>query len=210
MNALNDVFWSGIGGASQASRVRVWDTHWGFTVSRTLAGSSDPAILAETAMKLAGMLMLPASGIVLFLPQIENRTGQLTISLGMIAAFVAIGFAIYIHADKGFRTKIQIDPSRREVRIGTQNAKGRFHLKSTYPVSDIESFFIARSKNPGAKARLMMRIRSAVRTVPLFEDHEANLVPVLERIVLSLRPPKMKNRRIRTQTTGQFIRMSFN
>ncbi|MDD9976740.1 MAG: hypothetical protein OXQ30_03245, partial [Boseongicola sp.] len=147
---------------------------------------------------------------VLFLPEVVSGAGQTIVQAAMMIAFVLVGFALYRHADKGFRTKIQIDSSNREIRLGTQNAKGRFHLTHTYPVDDVESVFIARSKDTRTKAALKMRVKSGGQTLKLVEGSEAALTPILERVVLSLRPPQMRNRKVVTKATGGFIRMSFS
>ena len=210
MNAQALMFPGVAGGQKQTSQVRVWDTHWGFSISEKLEGRYDPAALTEFVTKLLGMVMLPACGIVLFLPEVVSGAGQTIVQAAMMIAFVLVGFALYRHADKGFRTKIQIDSSNREIRLGTQNAKGRFHLTHTYPVDDVESVFIARSKDTRTKAALKMRVKSGGQTLKLVEGSEAALTPILERVVLSLRPPQMRNRKVVTKATGGFIRMSFS
>lgn len=145
----------------------------------------------------------------LFLPAIAGTAlwgGQ----IGLLSAFVFVGVALHRFANRGFRQKIEVDATRNEVRIGTVNLEGDFHLRATYPVSRIESFFIVRSPNAEGTARLKMRLKTGTQAVVVIEGTERVLVPILERITLTLRPPKMRNRRVRTQTTGRFIRMSFD
>ena len=210
MNALAEEFWTTSKGPTKPSRLRVWDSHWGFNVSEKLANKGDKSVLIETATKMAGMLILPASGIVLFLPGIASSSGGAAVQIAMLGAFGFVGFALHRYADKGFRKKVQIDGDRGEVRVGTLNAKGNFHERASYKVNDIESFFIVRSKTPSVPSRLKMRMKNGALTIPLLESSERTLVPILERIIVTLHPPKKTNRRMRTKTTGRFLRVSFD
>ena len=209
MNALNEEFWSETS-TRTASSLRVWDSHWGFNVSEKKKRKTDPNILWEFAIKLVGMMMIPASGIVLFLPGMTTPTGGvIAVQAGMLFAFLAVGFSLHRYADKGFRGKFQVDSARGEIRIGTLNAKDRFSLRTVIKVKDIESIFIVRSKDLGKSAQLRVRMKSGAQTIRLTEGSEKTLVPILERMIITLRPQPNNRRRVRTKTTGRFIRASF-
>ena len=96
-----------------------------------------------------------------------------------------------------------------QVRIGTVNVAGDVQIRATYPVSQVESFFIIRSSDRGSPAKLQMRLKTGKKTVRIAEGTEKVLLPIIERIILALKPPRMKNRRVQTKTTDRFIRMSF-
>lgn len=210
MNALNEEFWGDTTARQVASKLRIWDSHWGFNVSERKKRRKDPSILWEGAIKLVGMMMIPAAGIVLFLPGMTSPTGGvIAVQAAMLFAFVAVGYSLHRYADKGFRSKFQVDASRGEIRIGTLNAKDRFFVRTVVKVSSIESVFIVRSKAPGKPAQLRIRLKSGVQTVQLAEGSEHALVPILERIIVSLKPTSPRQRRMRTKTTGRFIRASF-
>lgn len=197
-------------GSAEAPRIRVSASHSGFNISEREADRFDRSALAETAGKLTGVMMIPAGGIVLFLPGLLSGPAQIATQAGMLAAFVAVGLGLHRYANRGFRRKIQVDAARGELRIGTINARGQFHLQSAYTVGEIESFFIVRSKDARTPAKLKMRLRRGAQTVAVIEGGEPSLVPLLEKITLTLRPPQMRNRSLRTKTTGRFIRMSFD
>ena len=215
MNALVGELFGSTKKSRDPLQLRLNVTHSGFNVAIVPRSKYDQAIWAEFLLKLAGALLIPAGGIVMFLPVLLlpsalGGTAFWASQLGLLAAFVLLGIAVHRWAGKGFRTKVQVDATRGEVRIGTVNAEGDFHLRATYPVSQIESFFIIRSGGPALPAKLKMRLRTGTQTVNVVEGPESSLVPILERMTLTLRPPKMRNRRVRTKTTGRFIRMSFD
>ena len=212
MNALNEEFW-GETSTRTASRLRVWDSHWGFNVSEKKKRKNDPNTLWEFAIKLVGMMMIPAAGIVLFLPAMTAPTAPtgsvLAVQGGMLFAFLAVGFSLHRYADKGFRGKFQVDSARGEIRIGTLNAQDRFSLRTLIKVTDVESIFIVRSKDLGKPAQLRVRMKTGAQTIRLTEGSEKSLVPILERMIVTLKPPTNRRRRVRTKTTGRFIRASF-
>ncbi|NNL17437.1 MAG: hypothetical protein HKP37_01730 [Boseongicola sp.] len=210
MNALAEDFWNTNATRTAPSKLRVWDSHWGFNVSEKKKRKNDQSTLWELAIKLVGMMMIPAAGIVLFLPGMTSPTnGIIAVQAAMLFAFLAVGYGLHRYADRGFRMKFQVDSARGELRLGTLNAKDRFCVRTVLKVADIESVFIVRSKEPGKPAQLRVRMKSGTSTVPLAEGSERSLVPILERIIVTLQPPRANKRRVRTMTTGQFIRASF-
>ena len=215
MNAFVGEYWKSGGKSREAKQLRVTVTHSGLNVATVPMVKYHHAYIAEHFFKFAGALLLPAGGVALLLPLLILPNGVSlavfwTSQLGLLAAFVCLGISLHRWANKGFLPKIQVDATRKEVRIGTVNIAGDFHLRSIYPVSDIESFFIVRSGNSSVPAKLKIRLKNAPHTVCVAEASEAALVPILERITLTLRPPAMRNRRVRTKITGQFIRASFD
>ncbi len=210
MNALAEDFWNTETAQTTASKLRVWDAHWGFNVSEKKKRKNDKSTLWELGIKLVGMMMIPAAGIILFLPGLQvSTTSVVVVQAAMLFAFLAVGFGLHRYADRGFRTKFQVDSARGELRIGTLNAKDRFFVRTILSVTNIESVFIVRSKEPGKPAQLRVRMKTGTTTVPLAEGSERTLVPILERMIVTLQPPRANKRRVRTMTTGKFIRASF-
>ena len=210
MNALAEDFWNADTAQKAASKLRVWESHWGFNVSEKKKRKNDQNTLWELAIKLVGMMMIPAAGIILFLPGLSApSTGVIVVQAAMLFAFLTVGYALHRYADRGFRLKFQVDSARGEVRIGTLNAKDRFCVRTVLQVGQIESVFIVRSKEPSKPAQLRIRLKTGVNTVSLAEGSEHSLVPILERIIVTLQPPRANKRRVRTKTTGRFIRASF-
>jgi hypothetical protein len=189
--------------------LRISESASGFSIVEGSKATGDPAYVAEIGFKLAGILIIPAGGIVMLLPQMVAGPAGLVTHTGMLAAFVFIGVALHRWADKGFTRKIQVNVPRQEVVVGTLNIEGDFHKKMTFPADAIESFFIVRSRDGYSKAKLQMRLKMGAETVGILEGAEKSLIPILERIALGLRPPQQSNRRIQTKTNGQFIRVSF-
>jgi len=210
MNAFAQDFGTANSAKTDALKLRVWDSHWGFNVSEKKRRKNDQSTLWEFGIKLVGMMMIPAAGIILFLPGLGNPdTGVVMVQASMLFAFLAVGFGLHHYADRGFRLKFQVDSARGELRIGTLNAKDRFCVRTILKVPDIESVFIVRSKVSTKPAQLRVRMKRGTQTVPLAEGSELSLVPILERIIVTLQPPRSQKRRVRTMTTGKFIRASF-
>ena len=195
--------------SNRSKRLRMSESHSGLSVTEFSKKQNDSAYYMEMAFKLVGVLLIPAGGIVMFLPQIVAGHASSVTQVAMLAAFVFCGVALHRWADKGFRRRIHINPTRRELCIGTLNADNRFCRRSSYGADLIESFFIVRSKDPKTPAKLTMRLKAGARSICLFEGSEAALVPVLERISKVMQPPQQRNRRVRTQANGGFIRVSF-
>lgn len=196
-------------GSIEQLRLRVVTTRNGFDVVFASRNGRDIAHYGEAAFKILGTMLIPAGGMALILPTIVEGTAQLAVQASFLMAFVLTGIALHRWADKGFRRRIQVDGVRGEVRIGTVNSENKFSLVESYPVSDIESFFIVRATASDAPCRLKMRLKVGSGAKEIVRGPERALVPVLERITGTLRPPKMRGRRVQTKTTGQFIRATF-
>ena len=194
--------------SSQPKRLRLRETHTGINIVEESKARVDGAYFAEVAFKLVGVLLLPAGGILMFLPRIAMGHSSMITQLCMLAAFVFLGVSLHRWASKGFRRRVQINATRQEICIGTQNIEGNFNKQSVFSSNSIESFFIVRSKSKQTPAKLKMRLADG-HSLCLFESGEKTLVPILERISLAMQPPKMRNQRVRTKANGDFIRVSF-
>ncbi len=211
MNVNAAGLWSNWTGGDDLPQLRTSMTHSGFSVSAVPQQKYDRTFLAEMFFKLVGVLLIPAGGIALLVPDIVNGPAELPVQLGLLASFIFIGVALHRRADRGFRRKVYVDSVREEVRIGTANVAGQFHLVATFPLAKIDSFFIVRAKTPSDPCYLKMRLKSGARTINLFTGSEDTLIRILERTTFALRPPeKTGKRRFKTTKTGAFIRMAFN
>ena len=214
MNALVDNFIGSNALSRDPYPLRVNVKHSGFSIASAPTSKFNLTFLAEVAFKLAGVLLIPVGGLILFLealfaPQMVGEPFFWVRHVGLLAAFVFVGVSLHRWANKGFLQRVQVDTIREEIRIGTVNVAGKMQVLATYPVSQIESFFIIRSSDGGSPAKLQMRLKTGAKKVRIAEGTEKALLPILERILLTLKPPNMKNRRVQTNASGRFIRMSF-
>ena len=193
---------------SQQKKLRLRETHSGLSIVEESKARFDGAYIAEVAFKLVGVLLLPAGGIVMFLPRLTLGHSSMITQICMLAAFVFLGVSLHRWANKGFQRRIQVNPTRQEICIGTQNIEGTFNKQYVFSSKSIESFFIVRSKNRQTPAKLKMRLSDG-HSLCLFESGEKALVPILERISVAMQPPKKRNQRVRTKANGDFIRVSF-
>ena len=192
-----------------SKRLRMRETHTGISITEDSGGWTDRAELMEIVFKLVGVLLLPAGGIVMFLPNMLAGHTSLIVPVSMLSAFVFLGVSIHRWANKGFKPKLHVNPTRREVVIGTQNMEGQFHKRRAFSADAIESFFIARSKDRKTPAKLKMRLATGGQSLAVLEGPEKSLIPILERISQLMQPPAKRNQRIRTKANGDFIRVDF-
>ena len=209
MYALADGLMKPFFGFLERPQLRVFTTQNGFSISVVPRSGHDATYFAEAVYKVIGTMLIPAGGIVLVLPKVADGSAQLIIQALLLLGFVTAGVGLHRWADKGFRRKIEVDALRNEVRIGTVNCDNKFNVLEHHPVKTIESFFIVRSSNADVPSKLKMRLKAGSKTYVVAEGSERQLVPILERITMTLKPPQMKGRRVKTMTTGQFIRASF-
>lgn len=194
MNALVDNFIGSNALSRNPHRLRVNVTHSGFSIASSPTSKFNLAFLAEVAFKLAGLLLIPVGGVILFLqalfaPQMAGEPYYWHGQVGLLAAFVFVGVALHRRANKGFLPRVHVNAIREEVRIGTVNVAGDVQVRATYPFSQVESFFIIRSSDRGSPAKLQMRLKTGAKTVRIAEGTKEALLPILERITLTLKPP---------------------
>ena len=213
MNALVDNFIGSNALSRNPHRLRVNVTHSGFSIASSPTSKFNLAFLAEVAFKLAGLLLIPVGGVILFLqalfaPQMAGEPYYWHGQVGLLAAFVFVGVALHRRANKGFLPRVHVNAIREEVRIGTVNVAGDVQVRATYPFSQVESFFIIRSRS-----------RIARETADEVEDrgkdsknrrrYKGSAFTYSRANYPRAETARMKSRRVQTKTTGRFIRMSF-
>ena len=196
----------GLGERRQSAAIERRETNWGVVITEKVPDSR-LVELAETVIRSFGLLIILGGGALTLFVSVSNQNNSMLFSLGMAMAFILVGFSTYRYANNGFRAELRIDSRFGEVRLGSVNSSGDFTAKRVSRKSDIESFFVMRSKQ--GKAKLCMRMRNNSQRVDLFEGPEKELVPALERIVEALFAQKGKAGRVRTKVTNRFIHASF-
>lgn len=182
-------------------------THWGIAVTDGL-GPQNVALLEFLAKSLA--LLLPLAGTTTVIMGQSLSSEPPLLRLAMILLFAMVGLGLYSYSARGFVREVQIDESRQQIRTGSRTASGRKFSERTYPINDIASVFIRRSKNKKTLVTLNLRLKSDPHNVRLLRGPESALVPVLEYIVATHRKSKQAGGRPRTRTTGRFIHADFS
>ena len=207
MNAYGAELWGAPGSSTPNSHLRVRKTNSGFVVTDT----SDRLhrIALEKALKAMAFVVVLLSGVILLVPERAGAMGFALSNVGLACAMVIVGLALFAYAHRGLGNELHIDPYKRELRIGTVNAKGDFRIKNTVSAKDTQSFFLMRAASR-APASLCMRRKKGDQVIKVMKGPEAELIPILERITEAFRPPNMANKRVRTRVTGAFIHASFH
>jgi hypothetical protein len=207
MTAFSAELWGAPGSPTSNVRLRIRKTNWGFAVTDMSDRIQNNSL--EMALKITGLLLVPGG---LALPIIRGTSassGYDSQSMGVAIASALIGIALFLYANRGFGTEMRVDPQKREVRIGSINAKGAFRTSRNFQVSANQSFFLMRSGSP-LRAKLCTRGRDGRQVIKLLNGTEAELIPLLERMSEALRPKELPQRRIRTHVTAAFIHATFD
>lgn len=185
-------------------RVSIRETHWGFVVSDALRRLDQ----AEFFMKFLGLMVVLSSGGLLVFGTAESSV----IFWARVVLFVIVlvlAVATYIYADRGLRPALQVDPVRKEFRLGTMNRKGLFTLRELFPIAEIESVFLVRARKGSSMARLHLRPKGSRGIVFVMQASEGELTPVLERIVSAVHVQDQR-RKSRRMTTRRVVHVSFS
>lgn len=190
--------------STSMNRVSIRETHWGFMVSDALQRLDQ----AEFLMKLLGVMVVLATGALLVFGAAES----LVIFWARVVLFfvvLVLAMATYMYADRGLRPALQVDPVRKEFRLGTINRKGLFTLREQFPIADIESVFLVRARNSTSMARLHLRPKGSRGIVFVMQASEGELTPVLERIVTAVQVQDQR-RKSRRMTTRRVVQVDFS
>ena len=182
------------------NRVSIQETHWGFTISDALRMLDQ----AEFLMKLLGLVIVLASG-ALLVRGFADSPVLFWVQVVLFIVVMALALATYTYADRGLRQALQVDPVRKEFRLGTVNRKGQFTLREQFPIADIESVFLMRAQGNRSVARLHLRPKGSRGIIPVMQATEEELMPVLERIfaAVKVQDQRRKSRRVTTRNVVQ-------
>lgn len=191
MSALQQELWRSIDDRSYKTAIRTKETSSGFAFSEP-SGKLGPDALAEGALKAGALSVMIASSFMWFIPLAQlpmGMTGRATITA--IAMF--LGYGIFRYANRGFAEEYVIDSAT--LRIFTRNTNDEATLRRTIPLHRIEAGFIRRPANRRRKSQINLRLRRTAEPLQLVSGDEAELVPLLERIMLKAQDSTRTRRR---------------
>lgn len=186
------------------NRVSIRETHWGFMVSDALRRLDQ----VEFVMKFLGLMLVLPTGALLVLGTAESSVIFWT-RVVLFVVVLVLALATYRYADRGLRPALQVDPVRKEFRLGTINRKGLFTLREQFPIADIESVFLVRAREGRSMARLHLRPKGPRDVVFVMQATEVELTPVLERIVAAVQSQD-RRRKSRRMTTRRVVQVDFS
>lgn len=192
MNARAERTWDDQGDAEQSGPLSIRETSWGFIVS-DLPGQLDVGLVEEASLKFFGLVMILAAGVQWLVPGTLYGGNVLLAKFGMMAMFGLVGFALFRHANRGYRAELHVDAAHREVRIATRNSRGQARARKTFAMRDIEECFVDEmAEGAQGTARLCFRVSGEDEPVRIATAPQTDLVPVLERLVRDLTTPRAR------------------
>jgi hypothetical protein len=178
----------GVGGDGRGrGALSVSETYWGYEISDR-EDRFDRERLAEPLLRFLGLVFVIAAYGQWFLPEILFRADSTVVKATICFLFGAAGLWLYWLGDRGLATNIEIDMSRREIRVVRRNSRGRRRTEATVPMARIESAFVQRSKDPGQQAHLFLRIRAPDAVLHVATGAEDELATLLRRLGHDIRP----------------------
>jgi hypothetical protein len=178
----------GVGGDGRAQgALSVSETYWGYEI-RDREDRFDRESVAEPLLRFLGLVFVIAAYGQWFLPEILFRADSTVVKATICFLFGAVGLWLYWLGDRGLATDIEVDMSRREVRVVRRNSRGRRRTEATVPMARIESAFVQRSKDRGQQAHLFLRMRAPEAVLHIATGAEDELESLLRRLSHDIRP----------------------
>lgn len=175
-----------VGGVGRVTTPLVRETYWGYEI-RENAGHRDQESAMESLLRFLGLvLVLAAYGQWLLPAGLFGDDANLARS-GLTFVLGAGGAAIYWFANRGLTNSVQVDLSRRELRLVTRNARNQMRMRQKLPMEGVQSAFLRRSKAPGHDADLCLRLMGGAELL-LAQGPEAEMTAVHRRLCIDLRP----------------------
>jgi hypothetical protein len=114
--------------------------------------------------------------------------GDPVMAKGMLSAlFAAVGVALWLFADRGFRNELLVDRARGELVHLRRNAAGRGRIKARLPLAGVESAFVHRTGDGSGMATLRLRLMGGGPPVVLLRGDLSELEAAHRTICRELR-----------------------
>ena len=166
---------------------RVTDTLWGYVIHEDV-DRFEHGKLSVAALRFAGLILvlsaygqwaLPAS---LYGGDAVLAKSAVSLLLGLL------GVLIYGMASRPVRIDVQVDLTRRELRLSEAADRGPARLRAVVPMAQVASAFVARTKNGSARPQLFLEMRDRADVVHVATGDEADLLILHRRLSHDLRP----------------------
>jgi hypothetical protein len=167
----------------------VTETYWGYEIQDNL-DRFDRDRLAEPLLRFLGLVTVLSAYGQWFLPA-AFFGGDTVFAKALLCFFLgSLGCWVYWMAGRGMLTSVEIDTTRREIRVVRRNSKGRRHVGSVVPMRRVESAFVQRTKDVGQRPNLYVRMRDGRELLHIANGPEAELETILARLHRDLRSPR--------------------
>ncbi|MEM0945829.1 MAG: hypothetical protein AAGK37_00360 [Pseudomonadota bacterium] len=175
---------------------RVTDTHWGYVIHEQL-DRFEHETLGRAAARFGGLvLVLSAYGqwllpAVLYGPESGLARSIVSLTLGVL------GVLVYWCASRSVQIDLQVDLARRELRLTETKGRGNARLRAVFPMGQVASAFIARTKDGASQPQLFLEMRDRDEVMHVATGPESDLLVLHRRLSYDLRPIEERiNRRL--------------
>lgn len=163
--------------------------------------------LIELSFKIVGLILLILAAVIASLGEwifLDQNLSRLVYSCSV----ALIGLYFFSWGSRGLVSELHIDTSRHEIRLGSRNSNGIFHLEKCFPFDEIISVFIRRSRNSNDLVSLSIRLISEPEPQKIMRGTERSLYPILEFISQQHANFRKSDKPIRTTRTHRLIQSS--
>ncbi|MEL6645125.1 MAG: hypothetical protein AAFQ79_14425 [Pseudomonadota bacterium] len=167
------------------------ETAWGYVV-RQKTDRFDHETAFESAGRFLGLILVVCAYGQWFLPATLFGGDAVAMKGAMSFVFGASGVGIYWFATRGLKTDLEVDLTRRELRVVNRNSRGGRRLQLHIGMRDIESAFLRRIKEDDAPAYLMVRPRRGAAPIQLAMGCETELMELQQRLKSDIKPVSEK------------------
>lgn len=184
----------GVGGETRLAALTMSETFWGYVIRET-EDRFDIRATLESAMRFAGLMMIIAAFAQWLLPGALFSGEVLAMKLALMFGFIAFGAGLYWYGDRGYRNEVEVDTTRRELRVVGRNSRGHGKLQKRIPMGEVESAYVKRTGNSGFTAHLLFRLKGEHDPMHLATGEESELRVLHARLCRDLQPAKERMER---------------
>ena len=177
----------GVGGETRLSALTVSETFWGYVIREPQSGF-DSTDLMEAVMRFLGIVLVFAAGAQWMLPGALFTGDVIAMKIMLTFFFTACGAALYWYGGRSFRVEVQIDTTRREIRIAGRNSRDYTRLHKRIPMAEVDSTFVKRSGDAEGSAHLLVRLAGEPDPLHLATGKERELRTLHSRLRHDLQP----------------------
>lgn len=175
----------------QEDRLETEKTSWGYVV-REKADRFDHETVVEASGRFLGLVLVMCAYGQWFLPAAMFVGDAIAMKGAMSFFFGGTGVAFYWMASRGLRSELEVDLTRRELRVVNRNSRGHRRLQTRIGMRDIESAFLRRVKDSDEPALLMVRLRRGTAPLELAAGSEVELMDLQQRLKSDVKPVSEK------------------
>ncbi len=175
---------------------RMTDTYWGYVIHEDV-DRFERETLSGAALRFTGLVLVLSAYGQWLLPAAVYGPDALVAKSVVSLAVGLLGVFLYWLAAGSARIDLEVDLTRRELRLSETTGRGRERLRAVVPMRQVASAFIARSKDGGALPQLFLQMRDRDDVMHVATGEECDLLVLHRRLSHDLQPVEERiNRRL--------------